>query len=164
MNWLDIVTLVIACAFVAICAWRGFLKIVLRFGALVLSLICAKIFGSVLGNALFPSIVKSDSMDAEVLADINSSIASLLGTVVLFIILFIVLRIVATLVAKALTGKELAKAADKLLGAAVGVVFALGALFAFVSVLHIVAMVMSFVGSNVIYEAVDASLFFKFFF
>ncbi len=164
MNWLDIITLVIACAFIAICAWRGFLKIILRFGALILSVVCAKIFGSILGNALFPSIIKSDSIDTSVLAKINSSVATLLGTVILFVILFIVLRIVASLVAKAMTGKEFAKVTDKLLGAAVGIVFALGVLFMFVSALHIVGMVTSFFGSNMIYEAVDASLFFKFFF
>ncbi len=165
MIWLDIVTLAIAAVFVFIGIFKGFAKMVFRFGALALSVVLARIFGTLLGKALFPEIVKSSSIPAQTLENINASIAGVIGTVIVFIVVFIISRLLARFISKSLTKNCVVNLTDRILGGAAGLVFALGAIYLFAFCVNVYASTISLINtSSDIYDVIDSTLIFKYLF
>ena len=56
MSVFDMITLAIIGIFLIIGIWKGFLKLLLRFGAWILAAIIAKSFGGSLGKLLWQTI------------------------------------------------------------------------------------------------------------
>ncbi len=169
MNWLDATVLILAAFFLLMGVWKGFLKMILRFGALAASVVTAKIFGSTLGSLILPALIKSDSsigerLSVDTLQKLNGSIATVVGTLLLFLVLYLLLRLLARAISKAAKKSDGVGAVDRILGAALGLVFALGAIYTLAFGVHLAAMLGSLFDFSDIYDAVDSSLLFKYFF
>ena len=170
MTGFDIAVLVIAGIFVIIGIWKGFLRTVLKFGASILAIFLARLFGTTVGNTLFPQIIKGDSalgsrLSSGTLDNINASIAGTIGTAILFVVLFILFRLIASIVSKAVLKALNSGPLDRILGALLGLVLAAGVVYALALAVDIVAVVITFIDpSNEIYDIVNSSLIFKYFF
>ena len=165
MTVFDIAALLIAAVFVIIGFWRGFVKSSLRLAALLASFVLARLFGGAVGRMLVPELVKSDRLSEQTLQKINSSLASVIGTVLVFAVLLIVLRLIARLIAKITVKSFGGKAIDKLLGALLGLVFAVAAIYSLAFVVDLVAIALSLIAPSVdIYSLIENSVIFKYFF
>ena len=167
MNPLDIITIVAFALAVLVCVWKGFLKILLKFGAFVVSAIVAKFFGSAIGDMWFSDLidVSSGGMTASVLDKVNESISTVIGTVVVFVIFYIVLRIIFSLVAKLVKKAPGVTTVDRILGAVFGLVMAFGFMFVFSEIVRIYATVVTyFDAGSALFETIENTLIFKYFF
>ena len=152
MNAFDIIAIAIFVLFVVICAFRGFLKILAKWGAFFAATILSKLFGAKVGLLL--------------LGDVNilSSFSHIIGTVFLFVVLFFVCRIIFGVVAKLITKALGTKAIDKVLGAVLGVVGGLAAVFLFAFVADfIVAIVSVFDADANIVHMINSTSILKYF-
>ena len=170
MTWFDVAVLGIAVLFTVIGFCTGFLRNVMRFGASVFAVIFANFFGGYIGRVLFPNLIKSDSaiaqrLPAPIVQSINETIAKTIGIAILFLILFVIFKIISGFISKLLKGIKLIGAVDKILGALFGLLIAVGVIFVFAHTFNIIATLISFVDpSAAIYDTVDNSLIFKYFF
>ena len=170
MTGLDIVILAIALVFVIVGAVKGFIKTLLRLGAAVFAIIVARMFGYLLGEALFGDLLSrrsplAENMSPATLRSVNVSLSTLLGGLIIFLAVYILLRIIIRLTAKRLTDSFCGGLIDRLLGACLGLLLALGAIYALACVIDLLAIVLSICGSSFdIYDAVESSTLFKYFF
>ncbi len=170
MTILDIVLLIITAVLVIVGFCRGFIKSILHLGATVLALIGARLIGGALGREFFPEIISRSSpigsgMTSARLNDVNASLATILGALVVFLVLYFVLKLILRMISKRFDGNRDVGIINRLLGAALGFVMALGTIYAFACILDVVAIVLTLIGSDWdIYEAVDSSVIFKYFF
>lgn len=170
MTGFDIAVLVIAGIFVIIGAWRGFLRTVLRIGASVAAVILSRLLGGALGIALFPELIGADSaigqrLPSTALDNVNRSLAVTIGTLAVFILALIVLRLVVRAIAGIALKDFKSNAVDKLLGAVLGLLIALGAIYVLAFAIDVIAVVITFVApSSDIYEIIEGSVIFKYFF
>ena len=127
MNIFDIIAIALFELFVIVCTFRGFLKILSKWGAFFAAMIFSKMFGLRAGELIFGEI------------PVLSSFAKVLGTALLFVVLFLACRIIFGLLAKLITKVLRAGAVDKVLGMLVGIAGGVAAvfLFAFVSELFV---------------------------
>ena len=166
MHILDIITLVAFLGAMVICVWKGFLKIVLKLGALVFAAIIAKIFGKAVGDLWFSGLIKTsgEGMTAELLEKLNASIAVVIGTVVAFVIFYIVLRIIFHFVAKLVKKMAGVSTLDRILGAVFGIAMALGFMFVFSEAVRIVATVATYIKpESAMFEIIENTVIFKYF-
>jgi uncharacterized membrane protein required for colicin V production len=166
MQVLDIITLVVFLAALAVCVWKGFLKILLKLGALVIAAIIAKIFGKAVGDIWFSGLIKTsgEGMSAELLEKLNASIAVVIGTVVAFVIFYIVLRIIFHFVAKLVKKLAGVSTLDRILGAVFGIVVALGFMFVFSEAVRIVATIATYINpESTMFEVIESTAIFKYF-
>ena len=166
MQILDIVTLAVFVLAMVICVWKGFLKILLKLGALVIASVIAKIFGKSVGGLWFSNIIKTsgEGMTGEVLEKLNNSISAVIGTVVVFVIFYIVLRIIFHFVSKLVKKMAGVSTVDRILGAVFGIVMALGFMFVFSEIVRIVATVATYINpDSTMFETIENTLIFKYF-
>lgn len=148
MNVFDIVTLAIIAVSVIVCTIKGFAKILLKIGAFILAVMLSRIFGEKLGLAVFPNLIKSDSISASSLNKINNTLAQVLGTAVLFIVLFIILRIISMILSKVIKNAPVAGSLDRLLGAVVGVLMGVAVVYVFAVALNIYASIATYLNPD----------------
>lgn len=134
MNGLDILSLIIFALFVIICAFKGLLGILSKWGSLFAAIILSKLFGGMLGTML--------------LGDVLGNFAPIVGTAVCCVLLYLILRIILGGVAKLITKVLHASAIDHLLGAVVGAVGGLAVIFIFALLLEVFVAVVSVVNEN----------------
>lgn len=166
MVTLDIIAFAVFAAALIICTLKGFAKIFLRLGALVVSVIAAKLFGAALGSRLFPEIIKDSKgkIPADKLQALNETLASVIATVIIFVVIFIVLRIVAGLIAKIISKGIFGKTLDRILGAITGLLVGAAAVFLLAWIVGLVASVITFFnpGSD-IFNSLDSTYLIKYF-
>ena len=152
MNAFDIIAIALFALFVIVCTFRGFLKIISKWGAFFAAIIFSKMFGERVGDLIFGEI------------PILSSFAKALGTALLFVVLFLAGRIIFGLLAKLITKVLKAGAIDKVLGALVGIAGGIAAVFllAFVSELF-VSFVSTFNADAEIVHMVNEASILKYF-
>ena len=150
MNIFDIIAIVIFFAFVVICAIRGLMKIIAKWGAFFAAMIISKIFGGMIGTMLLGAVLKG--------------FAPIVGTVLLFIILYIVFRIIFGLLAKIITKVLHAKALDRILGAIVGAVGGLSVVYLFALIAELIVVVVSIFNADAeIINTIQSTSILKFF-
>ena len=167
MNPFDIITLVIFALALVICVWKGFLKILLKLGALISAVILAKMFGSAVGDLWFSGLIKGsdNGMSGAVLDKINESLAIIIGTVIVFVIFYVVLRIIFSVVAKLVKKASGVKVIDRVLGAVIGIVVALGVMFIFTELVRVTATVVTYINpDSAMFATIEDTLVFKYFF
>ncbi len=167
MSIFDIITIVVFAAAMLICVLKGFLKILLKFGALVIAALLAKIFGSAVGDIWFSDLIKSGSegMAASVLSKVNEALATVIGTVIVFVIFYVVLRIIFSLVAKLVKKAAGIGALDRVLGAVFGIVAAFGIMFIFAELVRVSAAVITYVSpDSTLFDTIEDTLVFKYFY
>lgn len=151
MTGFDIVILVMTLTFVGIGIWKGFARTLLRFGAAVVSLIVARLFGGMLGEALLPKG--------------NEYLATLLGTFIVFATLYLILRIVIKILSKKINDGFKSRLIDKILGGCLGFLLAIGAVCTLAYAVDLVAaLLLLFDSPWDIYDAVESSVIFRYFF
>ena len=166
MNIFDIITLAVFAIAVIICAWKGFIKIILKLGAVVIAAAVAKFVGPMLGNALIPELISTppESMNVGTLGTVNETLASVIGTVLLFVVLFILLRIIAGLISKIITKVTHTSALDRILGAVFGFVVAFAFVVIFAKLVEIFATVSAFIDPDTaIFDTIEDTVLFKYF-
>lgn len=165
MNILDIITLIICAGAVIICAWRGFIKIALKLGAVVIAAVTAKFVGPIIGEKLFSDLIDApDGMGAKLAGIFNSTLSSVIGTVLLFVVLFVVLRIFAGLLSKIITKMTHTTTVDRVLGAVFGLIAAAAFVFLFAEAVQIVATVAAFIDPDTeLFTVMEDSFIFKYF-
>ena len=124
MNIFDIIAIVLFALFVIVCAFRGFLKILSKWGAFFAAMIFSKMFGARVGALIFGEI------------PVLSSFSKVLGTALLFVVLFLACRIIFGLLAKLITKVLKTEAIDKVLGMLVGIAGGVASVFLFAFVLE----------------------------
>ena len=134
MNIFDIIAIIIFAVFVLICTLKGFLKILAKWGAFFAAMLLSKPIGSYLGEAFLGESLKS--------------FAPILGTVVMFILLYFVCRIIFGLLAKLITKVMNTGVLDHILGAVVGVLGGVAAVFLFAFACDVIEVVVSFFNEN----------------
>lgn len=170
MMWIDIALLLMTVVFVTIGIWKGFLKLIIKLGAVVPAVVLSRAFGGFLGVTLFPSIIGKDSAIAKkvsysALENINTSLAKVIGTLILFIVLFIIFKIILGVISNMVKKEFKVSLVDRLLGGVFGLVIALGAAYAVAFAVNIVAMVITLIDSaNPIYASIEDTVIFKYFF
>ena len=169
MNIFDIITLSTALILVAVCAWKGLIKIALKFGALIVSGLIAKLIGPAIGAKFFSNLVKEKAFSLEVLSgemlkNVNEILGIVLGTVLAFIVLYIILRIVVRYISKLIKKVTKTSLIDHLLGALFGFAAAFVLIVVFAKVVSVVATVTVLVDpSSDILNTIENTIFFKFF-
>lgn len=164
MNALDIISLVIIGVFVIIGIWKGFLKLLLRFGALILSGILAKLLGPWLGQKLLPSLLETERLSNEMLSRVNSMIGSVVGTVLVFVVSLLILRLLARIIAKALTKETRVGIFDRLLGAIVGCFAGVAVLSLFAMLVNACMIVVALIYPETgFFDVVENTVIFKYF-
>ena len=136
MNVFDIIAIALFVLFVIVCTFRGFLKILSKWGAFFAAIILSKMFGPRVGEMLLGDV------------DIIGSFSHMIGTAILFVVLFLVGRIILGALAKLITKLLNAKVIDKLLGAALGISGGIAAMFLFAFLCDILVLVVSFFNSE----------------
>lgn len=165
MSVFDMITLAIIGIFLIIGIWKGFLKLLLRFGAWILAAIIAKSFGGSLGKLLWQNWIQSESLSADVLNIINFTIASVLGTTILFIISFIILRFLVNLIGKAVKNTLHIGLLDRILGALAGLLAGCAVVCLLAIVINILTLIASLVNSDtMIFYEIEDTVIFKYFF
>ena len=134
MNIFDIIAIIIFAVFVLICTVKGFMKILAKWGAFFAAMLLSKPIGSYLGEELLGETLKS--------------FAPILGTVVMFILLYFVCRIIFGLLAKLITKALHSSTLDHILGAIVGVVGGVAAVFLFAFACDVTVAIVSFFNEN----------------
>ena len=132
MNVFDIFAIVIFALFVIICTFRGFLKILSKWGAVFAAIILSKIFGARVGDMLFSEV------------PVVNSFSNIIGTMLLFVVIFFLCRIILGALAKLITNVLNATAIDKVLGAIIGAIGGTATLFLFAFLSNILVLVVSF--------------------
>ena len=170
MIWLDISVLLIACIFIIVGICKGFSRLAIKLGAVVPAVVIARLFGGFLGTRLFPEIIHDDwkmaeKMSSDSLDNVNESLAKIIGTIVLFVVLFIVFKIILSVISKILKKNPNINLLDRIIGAVFGALMALGAIYTFAFAVNIIAMVVTFFDSgSSIYDVIDKTVVFKYFF
>ncbi len=154
MNGLDIFSLIIFALFVIICAFKGFLGILSKWGSLFAAIILSKLFGGMLGEKL--------------LGDFLGNFAPIVGTALSFVLLYFLLRIILGALAKLITKILHASALDRILGAIVGAVGGIAVIFLFALLLEVFVTVVAVFNENAeiianIGSMVEDSLILKYF-
>ncbi len=134
MNTFDIISIIIFALFIIICAFKGFMKILAKWGAFFVAMACAKPLGSYLGVLL--------------LGNALGSFAPIIGTVLTFILLYIACRIIFGFLAKLITKALNSGAVDHILGAIVGAVGGIATVYLFAFVCEIIMIVVGFFDSG----------------
>ncbi len=134
MNGLDILSLAIFAVFVIICAIKGLLGILSKWGSLFAAIIISKLFGGMLGEKL--------------LGDVLGNFAPIVGVALCFVLLYLLLRIILGGVAKLITKVLHVSALDHLLGAVVGAIGGLAIIFLFSLLLEVFITVVSVFNEN----------------
>ena len=151
VNVLDIATLAIFVLSLIICIWKGFLKIILKFGALAIAVILARFFGSAIGGTFFSKL--------------DESLATVIGTVIVFVIFYVVLRLIFAVIRKAVTSAQGVGAADRILGAVLGIIIAFSTVFLLAEILRIaVAVASMFDAQPSLLDAIEDTRLFRIFF
>ncbi len=170
MNFFDISVFVIVVLCFIIGVFKGLMRTVLKIGATVFAVVFANLIGPHVGLALFPNIIKSDSalvqnVSEHKLSAINETVAKTIGIVLLFLILFIIFRIIAGFIAKQVKKSDRISLLDRILGGVFGLFIAYGAVSVFAFALHLIAAIITLiVPSSNIYDTIEASAIFKYFF
>lgn len=167
MSIFDIITIALFAVSLLVCVWKGFLKILFKFGALVIAAILAKFFGSSVGDIWFSDLIKTsgEGMTASVLDKVNQSLATVIGTVIVFVIFYIVLRIIFAVVAKIVKKAPAISTMDRILGAVFGLVMAFGLTFVFAEVVRVASTVITYIDpASEIFSNIETSMVFKYFF
>lgn len=150
MNGFDIIAIVIFLVFVVVCAIRGFLKILSKWGAFFAAMILSKIFGGMIGEKL--------------LGDALGGFAPIVGTIIMFVILLIVLRILLGIIAKTITKTLHLTTLDRILGAIIGAVGGLASVYLFALVLDLIVAVVSIFNADAeIVQNVQSTAILKYF-
>ena len=148
MNVFDIIAIALFVLFVIVCTFRGFLKILAKWGSFFAAMIFSKMFGARVGELLFGEI------------PVLSAFAKALGTALLFVVLFLVGRIILGLLAKLITKVLKAGALDKVLGMLVGIVGGVASVFLLALVSELLVSVVSIFNADaeIVHMVNDASI------
>jgi len=134
MNGFDILSLAIFAIFVIICAIKGLLGILSKWGSLFAAIILSRLFGGMLGETL--------------LGDVLGNFAPIVGTALTFVLLYLLLRIILGGLGKLITKVFNVVALDHLLGAVVGALGGLAVIFLFTLLLELFVTVVGVVNEN----------------
>ena len=150
MNFFDILAFVLLGIAILVCAFKGFLKIFLKFGAFVIAVLLSKTFGRSVGSMIIPSSFditggRVSYADAEA---INSTLASLLGTVLLFIVSYIFLRLIFAVIRRILKKGLNLGVPDKIIGACFGVLVGGAIVYALFEAIGLVATVVTIISPS----------------
>ena len=164
---LDIITALIFAVTLVVCVWNGFLKILLKLGAFIIAAVVARVFGPSIGELWFSELIStsSDRLGAFALDRINGALATVIGTVLVFLIFYLVLRIIFALLAKLVKKADGVSAADRILGAVLGFVVALGLTFVFCELVRVAATLVTLASpDSQIFSNIEDTVIFKYFF
>lgn len=153
MNIIDLISIIVFVLFVAICAWRGLLKILSGWGAFFASVIIAKPLASLIGGYVFGRLL-----------GLNGSLWSAVLVIALFAVLIFVFRFVFARIAELITKVLHIGALDKILGGLLGFLTGGAVVVLAVSILSIAVSFLTSlgVGSGII-STVNGSFFFSIF-
>ena len=148
MNLFDIIAIAIFVLFVIVCTFSGFLKMLAKWGAFFAAMILSRMFGARVGEYLLGDV------------DFLSSFSNVIGTAIVFVALFFAGRIILGLLAKIITKASGTGAIDKLLGAVLGVVGGVAAVFLFAFVSEFIVSVVSLfdANANIVHMINDTSI------
>lgn len=134
MNGLDILSLAVFAIFVIICAIKGLLGILAKWGSLFAAIILSKLFGGMLGEMF--------------LSDVLGNFAPIVGTALTFALLYLLLRIILGGLAKLIKNVLHVSALDHILGGVVGAVGGLAIIFLFTLLLEVFVTVVGVINEN----------------
>ena len=170
MTVLDIVLLSVTGVLVIVSFCRGFVRTLMGLGTAILAMVAARLVGGAIGRELFPQLLTRKSpiavgMSSAKIERLNTSIATVLGTLAAFIVFYLIFKLILKLISHRLDDRSTSGIIDKLFGAALGLVMALGAIYAFACLIDVIAIVLALFGSSWdIYDAVESSVILEFLF
>ena len=120
----DIVTVVVLGLGLLYGIWKGFLRLLLKAGALFLAIVLARPVGNIVSAKFVDGMFAGNPFE-----EILQSVASIVVSIVIFVVLYILLKLLAKLIASAVNKLFDSKKIDKVLGAIVGLVIGCGMMF-----------------------------------
>ena len=154
----DIVTLVVLGLGLLYGIWKGFLRILLKIGALILSVILARPLGNFISDTFVAGFFEGNRLEA-----LLTFGASLLVTVAVFIILYILLKILAKIIASSVNKMLSTKKIDRVIGAIAGFAMGCGVMFVLGTVLEFMSAVATSLDIYVSWLDFGETFLFRFF-